>query len=500
MPKPKVKVEKLQKIYEDMKAYVKRYKDEVPPDRPANSKLRVFSDCAGIGSEAIALNLLGLSQQVTLVGGSEADEKKRIMMETVHEKCLVETGPPEAFSKDIFKRQPENCPACDIYLAGYPCPAFSSLGNRFGLRDGKKRGLPMVAGLRYIVRKKPAIVVLEQVTGWLHKNHEKARTMLRKTLAACHYTTRIKVLNTSEHGLPQSRRRAYLVALRNPDSQFRFPKKLPWCPPLETCLNVNRTGEQRMDLQKFGSTSETSKVWEDYWVLDVGCSAKFSSIPNARASQKPGVPRPVCKAMLQTLNQEHAHMKRLDKARCETVVASALGDSMSVNVLMRVLQRAIVASGLWPSMVPMEEDFWKSRSAAADLNTLYAKTAQIAVGTAGRLPAPDRSGHCRASSASSRSQWALHLPAPDRSGMPDFICQLQIAVGTTGLWPHCQITVGPQRLPDRSGHRRTAAATARSQWALQDFSRDGQIGMGIAGLQTVYMQIDCQMAQLECQT
>eukprot|EP00435_Cladocopium_sp_Y103_P066226 s554_g28.t1 len=149
MPKPKVKVEKLQKIYEDMKAYVKRYKDEVPPDRPGNSKLRVFSDCAGIGSEAIALNPLGLSQQVILVGGSEADDFKRIMMETVHEKSLVETGTPEAFSKDIFKRKPQDCPACDIYLAGYPCPASLSLGKRFGLRDGKKRGLPMVAGLRY---------------------------------------------------------------------------------------------------------------------------------------------------------------------------------------------------------------------------------------------------------------------------------------------------------------------------------------------------------------
>ena len=47
-------------------------------------------------------------------------------------------------------------------------------------------------------------------------------------------------------------------------------------------------------------------------------------------------------------------------------------------------------------------------------------------------PAADRSGHCRTSCASSRSQWALR----------DFICQLQIAVGTAG--PHV-------RAPDPSG-------------------------------------------------
>eukprot|EP00435_Cladocopium_sp_Y103_P016154 s429_g4.t1 len=47
------------------------------------------------------------------------------------------------------------------------------------------------------------------------------------------------------------------------------------------------------------------------------------------------------------------------------------------------------------------------------------------------------------------SQWAL----------PDFICQLQITVGTAGL--HVPA-------PDRSGHCRTSSASNRLQWALPD--------------------------------
>ena len=59
---------------------------------------------------------------------------------------------------------------------------------------------------------------------------------------------------------------------------------------------------------------------------------------------------------------------------------------------------------------------------------------QIPVGTAGPQPRlPDRSGHCRTSTATSRSQWAL----------PDLNRDFQIAVGTAGPQP---------RLPDRSGH------------------------------------------------
>ena len=87
---------------------------------------------------------------------------------------------------------------------------------------------------------------------------------------------------------------------------------------------------------------------------------------------------------------------------------------------------------------------------------------------------PDPSGHCRTSTASSRSQWALpDLPgcsghcrtstATSRSqwALPDLNRDFQIAVGTAGPQP---------RLPDRSGHCRTSTATSRSQWALPDLN------------------------------
>eukprot|EP00435_Cladocopium_sp_Y103_P000299 s5235_g1.t1 len=62
------------------------------------------------------------------------------------------------------------------------------------------------------------------------------------------------------------------------------------------------------------------------------------------------------------------------------------------------------------------------------------------------------------------SQWAL----------PDFNRELQISVGTAGIQP---------RAPDPSGHCRTSTARSRSQWALPDFSRELQIPVGTAGLQ-----------------
>eukprot|EP00435_Cladocopium_sp_Y103_P055316 s1524_g18.t1 len=74
-----------------------------------------------------------------------------------------------------------------------------------------------------------------------------------------------------------------------------------------------------------------------------------------------------------------------------------------------------------------------ARQALPDLN----RELQIPVGTAGLQPqAPDRSGHCRTSTASPRSQWALpDFNRPTEWALPDLNRELQIAVGTAGLQP-----------------------------------------------------------------
>ena len=270
MPRTKAVAQgKLEKLVEKLKAYVKEHKNRPFQRQPRGSKLRVFSDCAGISAETIALTLLGLKKYFTVVGGSENDDSKRCLAEAVHESCRASSR-SDVFGKDIFQRNPADCPPSDIYLAGFPCPAYSKLGCRFGLRDSKKRGIPMVSGLRYIAYHKPPVVLLEQVTGFLEKKHWLARKMLRKTFAACAYTVRAKVLQTCEHGLPHSRPRLWVVALRNPTTEFRFPKALKQRPRLESILDLQKKGDEVLDLRKFGTEAETLKLWTEFWIL-AGC-------------------------------------------------------------------------------------------------------------------------------------------------------------------------------------------------------------------------------------
>jgi hypothetical protein len=229
--------------------------------------------------------------------------------------------------------------------------------------------------------------LLEQVTGFLEKKHWLAQKMLRKTFAACGYTVRAKVLQTCDHGLPQSRPRLWVVALRNPIAEFRFPKALGKCLIIESILDVGKVGDEVLDLGKFGPSTATEKLRTGYWILDVASSARFTSIPKRPVSpcltrsrckaggyyvprlarrlsveefsQLQGIPVSICRNMVRKLLAEHANDKRFTQARCENEVAAAFGDGMSLNVLQRVLSRALAASGLWPSQVT-RTDFWAS--------------------------------------------------------------------------------------------------------------------------------------------
>ena len=114
-----------------------------------------------------------------------------------------------------------------------------------------------------------------------------------------------------------------------------------------------------------------------------------------------------------------------------------------------------------------------------------------AVRTAEPQPwAPDHTGHCRASTESSRSQRALpdlNHELQSQRALPDLNGELQITVGVAGPLPrapdlseHCRTSTTN---PNLSGHCRTSTANSRSQWASPDLNRELQISAGTAGPQ-----------------
>jgi site-specific DNA-cytosine methylase len=140
--------------------------------KPGSSKktFALGSDCAGYGSELLALRLLGLQARVKLLMLCEASPSKRALHKVMVDQCGFDDSECKVFD-DIFRRRndDEETPVVDLYVTGYPCPAFSRIGKRQGC--GEKHGVITLQGLHYVASKRPRALLLEQVSALVDKTH-----------------------------------------------------------------------------------------------------------------------------------------------------------------------------------------------------------------------------------------------------------------------------------------------------------------------------------------
>lgn len=113
------------------------------------------------------------------------------------------------FVGDITQVNASDIPDFDILCAGFPCQAFSSAGKRQGFAD--TRGTLFFEVERILREKKPEGFILENVEGLV--NHDGGRTLdiIISKLRELGYKLDYKVLNSADFGVPQERKRIYIV-------------------------------------------------------------------------------------------------------------------------------------------------------------------------------------------------------------------------------------------------------------------------------------------------
>jgi DNA (cytosine-5)-methyltransferase 1 len=104
----------------------------------------------------------------------------------------------------------------DVLLAGPPCQPFSVTGSQNGSSD-KRDGIPPF--LAAVQRLQPSIAILENVPA-LARAHEEYFATLTRQLKRLDYSVDTAILNAADFGVPQSRRRLFVVAHRG---GFEFP-------------------------------------------------------------------------------------------------------------------------------------------------------------------------------------------------------------------------------------------------------------------------------------
>lgn len=97
----------------------------------------------------------------------------------------------------------------DVIIGGSPCQAFSLAGRRLGLMD--ERGQLMLEFVRCVREVKPRWVIWENVPGVLSQDGGRAFGTLLWELAQCGYALAWRVLDAQFFGVPQRRRRVFLI-------------------------------------------------------------------------------------------------------------------------------------------------------------------------------------------------------------------------------------------------------------------------------------------------
>jgi DNA (cytosine-5)-methyltransferase 1 len=96
----------------------------------------------------------------------------------------------------------------DLLWASPPCQAWSGLGQRQGARDRERNGWPWT--LDILERVRPTWAVMENVPGMLA--HPYLTTVVLPRLRRLFEHVDARVLNAADFGLPQARRRLFIVA------------------------------------------------------------------------------------------------------------------------------------------------------------------------------------------------------------------------------------------------------------------------------------------------
>jgi DNA (cytosine-5)-methyltransferase 1 len=107
-------------------------------------------------------------------------------------------------------------PRADLLVAGPPCQGFSTAGK---MQENDSRNELLQVVVRIAKKINPKVIVIENVTGLKSSKMRHHQELLISNLEVIGYRTHSMVIDASEYGVPQRRKRVFIIAW---SSDFRF--------------------------------------------------------------------------------------------------------------------------------------------------------------------------------------------------------------------------------------------------------------------------------------
>ena len=150
----------------------------------------------------------------------------------------------------------------DLLVGGSPCQSFSAVGFRGGLEDA--RGTLFYEYARIVKEVNPKVFIYENVRGLTTHDHGNTWEIIRGIFKSLNYRiTEPQILNAADYGIPQNRRRIFVIGIRN-DIEIKNEFKYPM--PVELKYSMKQFLESRCEDGNFtyNNDGEISIIESDF--------------------------------------------------------------------------------------------------------------------------------------------------------------------------------------------------------------------------------------------
>lgn len=364
-------------------------------EKSACEKLKVATVFSGIGAPEFALKRLGIPHtivfacdngEIDLLESDDAISEHLKTLRTLEEKKnYVKSKIPPRRVNSVKKSYLANYDMdeehyyhnvrfldgneykgkVDLFVGGSPCQSFTLLGYQKGLEEA--RGTLFYEFARLVKEIEPKVFIYENVQGLM--KHDKGRTweVVQRVFDSLGYTLHTQILDAVNFGIPQKRRRVFVVGFKSGGDDFEFPlgKELKFTMQsflLENAADGNVQSEGQNIVVKPGGQEVPEKYFLSERILPgIMCEG------TGGFSMKPEIDLQIARPLMSTMHKMHragednyvttnGRIRRLAPREClrlmgftddfkiavaDTPMYKQAGNSVVVDVLMGIIEEIL---------------------------------------------------------------------------------------------------------------------------------------------------------------
>ena len=245
--------------------------DDYASPKANDDDIRVVELFAGVGGFRIGLERAS-SRYRTIWNNQWEPSTKRQDASIIYCRRFGTAGHS---NEDISTVPTQDIPDCDLLCGGFPCQDYSvaTTLKRSGGIEGKKGVLwwQIYRILEEKGEKRPKYLMLENVDRLLNspaKQRGRDFAIILSSLYSLGYAVEWRIINASEYGMPQRRRRTYIVAYRNDTKLFEelasMDNKFEWLTDKGVMAKAFRCDSKDGKSMSFAIGDDIAEVSENF--------------------------------------------------------------------------------------------------------------------------------------------------------------------------------------------------------------------------------------------